>query len=344
METIRFDNPEYLILLVGLPALLLIFLLGQYLKGKALKQFGNPGTMARLMPWRSYRRPWIRFVIFLIGFGCVSMAAVNPKVGSRLEKATREGVDIMIALDVSRSMLAEDVRPNRLERSKSAVSRIIDRLEHDRVGLVVFAGNAITQVPLTADHAAAKMMLRPVNSQSISVQGTAIGSAIERAMASFPDDEGNAKVLIIISDGENHLDDPVEKTRLAHRHGITIHTVGIGSPEGAPIPVYEDNRLSGYLRDAQGNTVITRYDEATLKAIADAGGGIFQHGRGADMGLNRIVDEIRKMEQQEYEAMIFTEYESRYHYFVALALIFLVLEIFIFERKNKWLEKINLFG
>ncbi len=344
METIRLDNPEYLVLLGILPLLFLVFLFGQYLKGRALKRFGNPGTVSRLMPWYSFRRPWIRFAIFIIGIGCVSMAAVNPKVGSRLEEATREGVDIMIALDVSRSMLAEDIRPNRLERAKSAVSRIIDRLEHDRVGLVVFAGNAITQVPLTSDHSAAKMMLRPVNTESVSVQGTAIGTAIERAMASFPDQEEKNRVLIIISDGENHLDDPVEKARLARQNGIIIHTVGIGSSEGAPIPVYQDNRLTGYLRDASGNTVITRYDEATLKAIADAGGGTFQHGRGADMGLNRIVDEIRKMEQQEYEAMIFTEYESRYHYFVALALLFLLLEILIFERKNKWLEKIKLFG
>ena len=271
------------------------------------------------------------------------LALANPLIGSRMQEAKREGIDVIVALDVSRSMLAEDIRPNRMERAKMAISRLIDRLENDRVGLVIFAGNAITQVPVTSDLSAAKMMLRTVNTNSVLVQGTALGSAIERAMSSFSGEKLENKVIIIISDGENHLDDPVEQAKLASEQGVVIHTVGIGTGAGAPIPVFQGQQLSGFLRDNQGNTVVSRFDETTLRGIAEATGGVFRYGTGADMGLNGILDEIKKVEKDTFETIVFADYQSRYHYFVALALFFLVLEIFIFERKNKWLDKINLF-
>jgi Ca-activated chloride channel homolog len=344
MDVVRYENPEFFHLLWLIPVFLGIFLMARYLRQRSLRRFGHPELVHRLIPWLSWRRPWIRFTLLLLAFGFISMAAVNPRVGSRLEEARHEGTEIFVALDVSRSMLAEDVRPNRLERSRMAVSRLIDNLEGDRIGVVLFAGSAITQVPLTTDYEAARMMLRTVNTNSVPLQGTAIGSAIHRAMASFQDEDLSNRILIIVSDGENHQDDPLEVARLAAQKGLTIHTVGIGTREGAPIPIYRNNRLEGFLRDPQGNTVVSRYDEETLRQIASVTGGIFQHGTGADLGLNRILEEIRQTERGEFERMVFSEYESRFHYFVALALIMLVLEVFIFERKNKWLEKINLFG
>jgi len=344
MEILRFENPQYFYLFALIPVLLGMFWFSWHFRKRALRRFGQEKVLKVLMPWRSVRRPWFRFALLLIAFSMLILALANPLVGSRMQEAKHEGIDVMIALDVSRSMLAEDIRPNRLERAKMAVSRLIDRLENDRVGIVVFAGNAITQVPITTDHSAAKMMLRTVSTNSVNVQGTAIGSAIERAMASFQGDDLKNKVIIIVSDGENHIDDPVVQARLAAQAGVIIHTVGIGTQAGAPIPVYRNNQLSGFLRDNEGNTVVSRYDEATLRAIAEATGGVFRHGTGADLGLNSILDEIRKMEKDTFEVVVFADYQSRYHYFVALALLFLVLEIFIFERKNKWLEKINLFG
>lgn len=343
MEIFRFENPQYLFLLALIPVLLGLFWLSWRMRKKALKRFGEPGVIRALMPERSIRRPWFRFSLLLAGLSMLILALANPLVGSRMQEAKREGIDVMIALDVSLSMLAEDIKPNRLERAKMAVSRLIDRLDNDRVGLVIFAGNAITQVPVTSDHSAAKMILRTVNTNSISVQGTALGSAIERAMASFTGEILENKVIIVISDGENHLDDPAEQARLAAGQGVVIHTVGIGTRGGAPIPVYRGDQLSGFLRDNQGNTVVSRYDEASLRGIAEATGGVFRHGTGADMGLNSILDEMKKVEKDTFETMVFADYTSRYHYFVALALFFLVLEIFIFERKNKWLEKIKLF-
>ncbi len=344
MDILRFENPQYFYLFTLIPVLLGLFWLSWHFRKQALNRFGQQKVFKVIMPWRSVRRPWLRFTLILMAFSMLIVAAANPLVGSRMQEAKREGVDLIIALDVSRSMLAQDIRPNRLERARMAVSRLIDRLENDRIGIVLFAGSSITQVPITTDHSAAKMMLRTASPESVPLQGTAIGGAIERAMASFQGEDLKNKVIIIVSDGENHIDDPVAAAKLAAEAGVIIHTVGIGTHAGAPVPVYNNNQLTGFLRDNEGNTVVSRYDEATLRQIAQATGGVFRHSTEADLGLNRILDEIRKMEQETFEVMVFADYQSRFHYFVTLALLFLVFEIFIFERKNKWLEKINLFG
>ena len=343
MDIIRFEHTEYFYLLLTIPLFFVLFLINRYLRGRAIRAFGKPDVVQNLMPWVSTRRPWIKFSFMMVAVALMSFAAINPMIGSRLDEASLEGVDIIVALDVSRSMLAEDIRPNRMERAKLAVSRLIDRLDGDRIGIVIFAGQAVTQVPLTTDHEAARILLRTVTTESIQVQGTAIGSAIERAVASFDGDDLSNRVLIIVSDGENHMDDPVEAARAAHQMGLTIHTIGIGSREGAPIPIYRNNQLSGFLRDNQGNTVVSRYDEHTLREIALAGGGLFQHGRGADLGLDDILDEIRRLDTEEFDSLVFSDYESRFHYFVALALIILLMELFILERKNRWLERMQLF-
>lgn len=344
MDIIRFEHTEFFYLFFLLPVFVLVFLLARYLRTRALKSFGRQEVISRMMPMVSVRRAWIKFSLLMVAVSVLILAAVNPMIGSRLEEARIEGVDIMIALDVSRSMLAEDIKPNRLERAKLSVSRLIDRLEGDRIGVVLFTGQSITQVPLTSDLHAARMLLRTTSSESIQTQGTAIGSAIERAVMSFSAEDLTNKVLIIISDGENHLDDPVEAARVARQRGLTIHTVGIGTAEGAPIPVYRNDQLTGFLRDNQGNTVVSRYDENTLREIARVGGGVFQHGREADLGLGGILDEIKKLDTEEFDSLVFADYESRFHYFVALALIILLIELFIFDRKNKWLKKIKLFN
>jgi Ca-activated chloride channel homolog len=343
MEVLRFENQDYFYLLTLLPIFLFLFLLSITLRKRSMKKLGQLNLVSKMIPMRSTRRPWLKFTFFVFAFGSLAIAAVNPQIGFKTEEARREGVDIVIALDVSRSMLAEDIRPNRMDRAKLAVSRLIDRLGNDRVGIVVFAGSAVTQVPITSDHQAAKMILRTVNTNSVQVQGTAIGTAIERSMGAFLDQDMKSKVIILVSDGENHQDDPLPVVQKARNEGIVIHTVGVGTQQGAPIPIYRNNQLAGFVRDNDDKTVISRFDEAMLRSIAQAGGGIFQTSTGPDMGLNRILDEIRDMEQQEFETVRFSEYESRFHYFIAFALIFLVLEVIIFERKSKWLNRIKFF-
>lgn len=341
MHMIRFEHPEWVYLYLLVPVFIVVFLLSRYLRRKAIKRFGRETVLSHMMPLVSVTRPWVKFILVVVAFSMMVLALINPQTGSRMEEARREGVDIIVAFDVSRSMLARDVRPNRLDRAKLAVNRLIDRLEQDRIGLVVFAGTAHTQIPLTADYNAAKMLLQSVSTESVSVQGTAISRAIERALASFPDEDRANRTIILVSDGESHDDDPLIYARMARDQGITIHTVGIGSREGAPVPVTENGQTIGYLRDNEGNTVITRYDEQLMRNIAETTGGVFQHGTGADMGLDHIMDHIKTIETGEYETVTFAEYESRFLIFAVLALLLLITEMALMDRKNKWLKKIG---
>lgn len=280
----------------------------------------------------------------MTGYAFLVIALANPQIGSKLIEGERKGIDLVIALDVSTSMLAKDIEPSRLERSKQSISRLIDQLGNDRIGIVVFAGQAYVQLPITTDYAAAKMFLSAINTNIVPVQGTAIGAAIELSAKSF-DNETHSKAIIIITDGENHEDDPVKQAKTASDQGINIFTVGMGLPEGAPIPDYDSyNRQTGFKKDKQGNTVVTRLNEGMLQQIAAAGNGIYVRANNTQVGLNKIFDEISKLEKTEFESKIFSDYESRFHYFIALSLLFLILEILIFERKNKWLRKIKLFG
>lgn len=343
MDFLRFENQQYFYLFLILPVFFLLFFVARISTERKLKKLGNWGTLQQMIPLRSKARPWLKLVLFSLAFSSLVLAAVNPQLGYKTEDATSSGVDVIIALDVSRSMLAEDIKPNRMERAKLAVSRLIDQLENDRVGIVIFAGTAITQVPITSDKETAKMILRTINTGSVQVQGTALEAAINRSISSFSQVSMGSRVVIIVSDGENHQDDPLPAATRAAENDIIIHTVGVGTQQGAPIPVYQNNQLSGFLRDKEGNTVISRYDEGILRQIAGESGGTFSSGTGPDLGLNDILQQIRNMQQQEIETTQFSEYESRFHYFLALALIFLLLEVFIFERKSKWLSKIKLF-
>ncbi len=342
-DMIRFANPEWASLFWLIPLFIAVFAIYRYLYRLAMRRFGSPDAMSQIVEMQSHTRPYIKFILFLAAFSLVSLAAMNPQLGSRMEEARLEGVDIVIALDVSRSMLAEDVRPNRLERARLAVSRLIEELDRDRVGIVAFAGSAHTRVPLTSDHHAARMILRTLGTESVPVQGTAVGQALARAAVAFVDDSRTSKTIILISDGESHEDDPVEYARMAAERGIVIHTVGVGSREGAPIPMYEDDRMTGHMRDGDGRVIIARYDEDTMREIARVTGGVFRHGSGPDLGLNQIMEEIREMEKEAYDTSVFADYESRFHYVLVLALILLILDVVILDRKNKYLKRLRLF-
>jgi len=340
----RFEHTDVLYALLAIPALVLLFSWMLFWRKRALKRFGEWNIIRRLIPSMSTNRIIFKFVILMIAYAFLVVGLANPQIGSKLVEGERKGIDLMIALDVSTSMLARDIEPSRLERSKQAISRLIDQLGNDRIGIVVFAGQAYVQLPITTDYAAAKLFLSAINTSIVPVQGTAIGAAIELSAKSF-DNELHSRAIIIITDGENHEDDPVKAAKAAADQGIKIFTVGMGLPEGAPIPDYDAyNRQTGFKKDRQGNTVVTRLDEGMLQQIAAAGNGIYVRANNTQVGLNRIFNEISKLEKTEFESKIFSDYESRFHYFIALSLLFLLIEILIFERKNKWLLKIKLFG
>lgn len=339
----RFEHTEVLYALLAIPALFLLFSWMLFWRKRAMKRFGEWMVIKRLVPDMSTNRIVFKFVILMTGYAFLVVGLANPQLGSKLIEGERKGIDLVIALDVSTSMLAKDIEPSRLERSKQAISRLIDQLGNDRIGIVVFAGQAYVQLPITTDYAAAKMFLSAINTNIVPVQGTAIGAAIELSAKSF-DNETHSRAIIIITDGENHEDDPVKAAKTASDQGIKIFTVGMGLPEGAPIPDYDAyNRQTGFKKDRQGNTVVTRLNEGMLQQIAAAGNGIYVRANNTQVGLNKIFDEISKLEKTEFESKIFSDYESRFHYFIALSLLFLILEILIFERKNKWLRKIKLF-
>ncbi len=339
---VEFAHTEYFWFLLLVPFMLVVFLTARFYRKRAIRKFGDPGLMEFLMPLASGRRPALKFALVLFSMVFLILAMAGPRFGSRLEEVKREGVEIIIALDVSNSMMAEDILPNRLERSKMAVSRLAGSLRNDRIGLVVFAGDAYVQVPVTSDYAAFRMILDNVSTDIVPVQGTAIGRAIDLAVRSFTPESTASRVLIIISDGEDHEDDPVNAAATAREKGITIHTIGMGRPEGAPIPAGE-GRQGRFMTDSEGNTVISRFDEATLRGIASAGEGIFVRAGSSGTGLEMIMDEIEKMEKEAFEELQYTEFNERFQYMAFIALFLLFIDFLILERKNKWLNSLKLF-
>ena len=336
---IRFAHSEYLFGLVVLPVLLVLFFWVLYRKRAALREFGNPVLLRQLMPLESPYKPVAKFLLLVLAFTFTVFAVANPQIGTKFEEVKRAGVDIMIALDVSLSMKAEDIKPNRLESAKQEISRMLDKLQNDRVGLIVFAGESYLQLPLTTDYAAARLILSTIDVDAVPVPGTAIGSAIRLAMKSFVAGEQKHKVLILITDGENHEDDAIAAAKEAHEQGVVIHTIGMGLPDGAPIPVYQDNRMVGYKRDEDGTTVITKLDEQALTQIAEAGGGTFIRASNQQNELDAVMKEVESMEKKEFGAKIFTDFEDRFQIFFLVAFVILVLEFFVSERKNRWLMK-----
>ena len=345
MEMFRFGNIEYLWALLLIPVFTVIFIWSRILRRKALRKFGNLSLLSELMPFSSDSRPVLKFVILMLALAFFITGMARPQLGSKLKTVKREGVELIIALDVSNSMMAEDIEPNRLERAKMAISRLIDRLKNDQIGLIVFAGEAYTQLPITSDYNSAKLFLNSINTQIVPVQGTAIGAAINLGIRSFtPNGQGQAnKAIIVITDGENHQGDAVTAAQNAAREGIIVHTIGMGLPQGAPIPVISRGQRD-FLRDREGNVVITKLDEQMLEQIATAGGGIYVRANNTQIGLDNLFDEINKMQKNEIESRIYSEYDDRFQYLFAIGLLLLLLEFVILERKNRYFKDIRLFS
>ncbi len=342
MQLFRFANPDFLYLLLLLPVVVLLWILNEIRKRRAIARLGDQVLVKKLMPEMSGIRPALKLFLQVIALVAVIIILARPQFGSKLEEVKKEGVEIIIALDVSNSMLADDIQPDRLTRAKQELSRLIDNLDNDKIGLIVFAGDAYTQIPITTDYISAKMFLSTISPDMVPKQGTAIGSAIDLGMRSFSPGEGNSRAMIIISDGENHEDDPVAKAAEAYKAGILIHTIGIGSPQGAPIPVTVGGKRD-YLRDSNGNTVITKLDEDILKKIAVAAGGNYVRANNSSIGLDEIFSQIKKMKKQDMESKMFTEYNDQFQVFAVIALIFLVADFIIMERRNRKLANIRLF-
>lgn len=340
----RFEHIEYLYALLVIPFFSLLFILYRMWKTRAIKKFGEPEVIRQLMPWTSYKKVLLKFFIVMMALASLILGLANPQVGSKLEKVQRKGADLMIALDVSNSMLAQDIRPDRLTRAVQGITKLIDRLEGDRIGIVVFAGKAYVQLPITTDYAAAKLFLSTISTRMVPSQGTAISEAIDLSVKSFHADE-RSKAIIIITDGENHEGDALASARSAAEEGIKIFTIGMGSPDGTPIPLYDEyGRQVGYKNDKNGQVIVSRLDETTLQQIASAGNGIYVRASTGQDGLGKILDEINALEKQEIETKMFSEYEGRFQYFIAISIFLLVLEFFISERKSRWADKIKLFN
>ena len=327
---LMFARAHFLWLLLLVPVILLGYALLRRARRRRVRRFGEEALVDALMPSWSGAKGWWRTVLFCLGFTAFVIGMARPLIGAKLVERETKGAEIMICLDVSNSMLAQDYSPDRLSRAKLAISRIVDRLQGDRIGLIIFAGTSFVQLPITTDYVSAKMFLNSIDTQSIPVQGTAIGEALQTAAKSFSLQSEKSRAIIVITDGENHEDDAVDMARQVAGTGIRIYTIGVGSLQGQPIP--KDGDL---MKDKDGNIVVTRLDEETLKRIASVGGGAYVHAGGEEFGLNPILDEIRKLEDERFNSVVFEEYDEQYMYFFAAALLFFVLEMLIGERRPK---------
>ena len=336
----RFAQPDYLYLLILVPILIGLFLYANFRRKRNIKQFGSPELLAELMPNVSKIRPTVKFYLQLAAFTFIVIVLAQPQFGSREETTTRRGIEVMIALDVSNSMLAEDVRPNRLERSKQIMSQLIDNLGNDRVGLIVFAGDAFVQLPITVDHVSAKMFLSNINTGMVANQGTAIGAAIDLAIRSFGQADDIGRTIILITDAENHEDDAVGAARLAVENGITVNVIGVGTPQGAPIPI---PGTMSFRTDRSGNVVVTHLNEEMGREIARAGNGIYIRADNTNMAIRAVANELEQLSTAEITSRVFTEHDEQFQSFAFLVLFLLILDFFTFYRKNKRLSRIKIF-
>jgi Ca-activated chloride channel family protein len=327
---INFAQAQFLALLLLIPLFFVIQALVLKLRRNRIRKFGDENLVRQLMPSYSRSKVWVRLTFFALGFFFFVIGLSRPQIGAKIKEHETKGAEIMIALDVSNSMLAEDYSPNRLERAKLAITRLVDKLRDDRIGLIVFAGNSFVQLPITTDYVSAKMFLNSISTDSVPIQGTAIGEAINTAIRSFSAQSEKSRAVIVITDGENHEDDPVAAAKQAAEMGIRVFTIGVGSPEGKPIPM--DGEL---LKDKEGNIVVTRLDEAVLQEVASAGNGAYVRAGNSEFGLNPIIDDIRKMEDEKYSSIVFEEFDEQFMYFMAIALFFFVLEMLVGDRRSK---------
>lgn len=341
---LRFENPQYLYWLLIIPVLVAIYVLIRLWNKRQFGRFANVKLRGYLVPMFSNARANTKFVIFNLIIALLIIGAANLQSGSKMEKVKREGIDLFLCVDISNSMHAEDIAPNRLERSKQAISKLISKLGGDRIGIIVFAGNAYVQLPITTDYSAAKMFLSTVDTDLIPTQGTEIGRAIELAIKSFGENEHN-KAIVIISDGEDHENgDAVKAAQDAAKYGTKIYTIGMGLDEGAPIPLYNKyGKKTGYKKDKDGNIIITKLDDHILRQIAEIGDGLYVRASNSNVGLDKIYEDINKTEKSEIESSVFTDYDDQFQWFVGAAILLLIIEILLSSRKKEWESKFNLF-
>ena len=341
---LRFENPQYLYWLLIIPVLVAVYVLIRLWNKRQFGRFANVKLRGYLVPMFSSARANTKFVIFNLIIALLIIGAANLQSGSKMEKVKREGIDLFLCVDISNSMHAEDIAPNRLERSKQAINKLISKLGGDRIGIIVFAGNAYVQLPITTDYSAAKMFLSTVDTDLIPTQGTEVGRAIELAIKSFGEDEHN-KAIVIISDGEDHENgDAVKAAQEAAKRGIKIYTIGMGLDEGAPIPLYNKyGKKTGYKKDKDGNIIITKLDDNILRQIAEIGDGLYVRASNSNVGLDKIYEDINKTEKSEIESNVFTDYEDQFQWFVGAAILLLIIEILLSSGKKEWESKFNLF-
>jgi len=331
---LRFQHIEALYLLFGLIPLLGFFLLFMYGRKKAISNMGESSLVSRLMPGKpEFKHQW-KFALIALAYTSLVIALANPQLGKSYEKVKRSGIDLMVAVDVSNSMLSDDEKPNRLERAKLFVKRLIDELPGDRIGIVTFAGNAVLQVPITSDYAAAQTLLKTVSPRLIPRQGTAIGEAIRIADKGLGTGDNKFKAILIISDGENHEGDALKAAEEVSEKGIIIHTMGVGTTRGGPIPVYTRSGDKDFKRDRQGSVVFTKLNEGMLKEVAAKGQGEYFHLQQGLREVDDLVAEFDTMEKQEFEERVFADYEDQFQWFLGFAILLLTLEYFISERRN----------
>jgi len=341
---LRYEHIEYLNFLFGIPVLILGIIFYNRWKKKSLSLFGDSKLLKELMHSYSKGRTQIKNVFTVLIFTLLIIGIANPQVGAKMEEVKREGVDLMIAIDLSNSMLAEDIKPNRLEKAKLAISRLIDKLEGDRIGLIVFAGEAYVQLPITTDYSAAKLFLSTVNTNIVPTQGTKIAKAIDLSVQSFDMENVQNKAIIIITDGESHDEKAIESAKQAHELGIFVHSLGMGLSKGGPIPIYNKyGNRTGYRKDREGNTVVSKLNESLLQEIASAGSGIYVRANNSKVGLSTLFAEINKMEKKEIGTMVFTQYKDRFQLFIGFALLLLLADLILLNRKNKWSNRINFY-
>jgi Ca-activated chloride channel family protein len=340
----QLEQPEYFYLLLLIPLLVLVYSLYLAWRRKTQKAFGDRLLIEQLSPERSQNKPFLKFILALSIIGLLSLALVNPKIGSQMEKVQREGIDLVFAVDVSKSMLCEDVQPSRLDRARLLISKTLDELVGDRIGIISYAGRAYPQLPITTDYGAARLFLKNVNTDLIPSQGTAIGEAIDLASKYFDNKDQKNRLLVILSDGEDHESEIEAAIERATNQGIRIITLGLGTERGGPIPIKNrQGQTKSYKKDQSGEVVITKLNQELLEKIAEQGTGLYRNGNSITSTVEFLIDEISGMEKQQFESMTFTDYQDQFQWLLAPALLLLILDTFILERKTQWFKNLNLF-
>ncbi|WP_456462843.1 vWA domain-containing protein [Lutibacter sp.] len=340
----QIEEPTYFLYLAIIPVIFVMFLIVFWWKKRTQKQFTNSKLIEKLSPEKSTFKSFLKIIIVSLGLAFLIISLANPKMGTKLETIKRQGVDIVFALDVSKSMLAEDIAPSRLDKAKQIITKIIDNLGSDRVGIIVYAGNAYPLLPITTDHAAAKMFLQNANPDMVSSQGTAINEAIERALTYYDDNEQTNRFLFIVSDGEDHAENDFSAINQAVKEGIKTYTIGVGTKEGGPIPL--KNTIGGitYKKDSKGEVVITKMKAQTLQDIANKGKGKYINGNKTQETINIVSDLLLKAEKNEFETKQFSDYKDQFQWFIGFGLLFLIIDVLLLEKKTKWIQKLNLFN